>query len=156
MRISLYFLHSEPKLENRGTGVGYKIPPAEVYKRSTLPGLFRLPTLCDIFLNSLDHPDFSDNELPHSSTELLQIPSGLHYQPIFYSDQLFFKFLPNSFRPRTTLFRTSSELRQYPSFSDDEISTVTRLHPNFYDGRSPSEFYPSSCESQTSTANSLL
>ena len=31
--------------------VGYKITPVEVHKRPTLPGLFRLPTLCDVFLN---------------------------------------------------------------------------------------------------------
>ena len=31
--ISLYFLRSKFKLESRGTGVGYKIPPAEVLHR---------------------------------------------------------------------------------------------------------------------------
>ena len=33
MSISLYFLRSKFKLESRGTGVGYKIPPVEVPHR---------------------------------------------------------------------------------------------------------------------------
>ena len=56
---NFFVLHSESKLESRGTSVGYKITPAEVRKRPTLPGLFRLPTLCGIFfLNSPDCPSF--------------------------------------------------------------------------------------------------
>ena len=47
MSISLYFFHSKFKLESRGTGVGYKIPPAEVLSgidyMTTLPGLLREP-----------------------------------------------------------------------------------------------------------------
>ena len=56
--------------------VGYKIPPAEVCKRPTLPGLFRLPTLCGIFLNPLDHPSFH-NTIRTSPTMSFSIhPSG--------------------------------------------------------------------------------
>ena len=38
--------------------IGYKIIPAEVRKRPTLPGLFRLPTLCSVFLNFPDRSSF--------------------------------------------------------------------------------------------------
>ena len=58
VKIFLYFLHSEPELGSRGTAVGYKIFPAEVRKGPTLPGFFRLPTLCGVFLNTLDRPSF--------------------------------------------------------------------------------------------------
>ena len=36
--ISLYFLHSKFELESRGTGIGYKIPSAEVLDRIDPPG----------------------------------------------------------------------------------------------------------------------
>ena len=156
VKVSLCFLHSEPKLRNRGTGVGYKIPPAKVCKRPTLQGLFRLSTLCGVSLNPLDRLDFSNNELLHSSTGPLQGLSGPHYQLTFYSDRLFSESLPDFFRSRTTLLRTSFRLRQYPSFSDSQISTVTRLHSSFYGGRPPFGFQPSSCESRTPTAGGLL
>ena len=131
--------------------MGIKYPPVEVCKRPTLSGLFRLPTLCGISLNPLDRLDFFDDELLHSSTGPLQRLSGPHYQPTFYSDQLFSESLPDSFWPWT-----SSKLRQCPNFSDNKISIVTRLHPSFYGGRPPSGFQLSSCESRTPTVGGLL
>ena len=95
------------------------------------------------------HQDFSNNELLHSSIGLLQMLSGLHYQSIFYSDRLLSESLSDFLLSRSTSLRASFELHQCPSFSSSRTSTVTRLHPSFYDGRSPFGFHPSSYKSQT-------
>ena len=69
--------------------------------------------------------------------------SGLHYQPIFYSDRLLSESLPDFLLSRSTLLRASFRLRHCPGFSSSRTSTVTRLHPSFYSGRPPFKFHPS-------------
>ena len=142
MRISLYFLLSEPELGSRGTGVGYKIPPrSKLVKDRSFRALPAPDLVCGTSPNSLGCPDFFDNELLHSSIGSPQRPSGPHVS-----------------RPSTATDypRTSFGLRQHPNFSDNEISIVTRLLSSFYGGRPPFGSRSSSYESQTSTTNGLL
>ena len=135
--------------------VGYKITPAEVRKRPIHPGLPQQSTFHSVLqIPPMDellscHPDFSNNELLHSSTELLQMLSGLHYRPIFYSDRLLSESLSDFLSSRSTILRASSGLRQCQSFSNSRTSTVVRLRASSCDGRPPSEFHPSSCENRT-------
>ena len=74
VKIFLYFLHSKFELESREIGVGYKITPAEVRKRPTLPGLFRLSILCGIFLNSPGCPSFHSTIKTPPVVDLPQCP----------------------------------------------------------------------------------
>ena len=129
--------------------VWYKIPPAEVYKRTTLPGLFstsnlvrRLAELSRPSELPYCSPGFSSHELLHPSIGLLQMLSELRYLPIFCSDRLFSESLPDFFQPRSTLLRTSFGLHQRSSFPNSRTSTVIRLHPSFYGGRPPFGFLP--------------
>ena len=142
MRNSLYFLRLEPELESREIGVGYKVPPDQSLQRIDPSGLLWLPTL---YVTSLRTP----SAVRTSSTMGLSVhPSGLPKGPLSFTVS----------HPSTAIdySRTSSKLRQRPSFPDNEISIVTRLLPYFYGGRPPSEFQPSSCDSQTSTTSGLL
>ena len=132
-------------IESRHLGVcllGIKYPPIEVYKKSIPPGLFRLPTL---YVASLRTP----STVWTSSTMNFYIhPPGHPKGPQG----------PTVSRPSTATDnpRSSFGLHQHSSFPDNEISTVTRLLPSFYDGRPPFGSRSDSCESRTSTTSGLL
>ena len=140
MKIFLYFLHSESELESRETGVGYKITPAKIHKRPTLPGLFRLPTLCGVFLNSPDRSSFhntirtspimsSSIHLPGCSKCFLSFTISQFSTVIDYS--------PNLFQTSSNHDRLYSELLLQVDF----IRAPTRIghRPNFYSGWIPDE-----------------
>ena len=86
--------------------------------------------------------------------------SGFYYRSTSYKGQPFSGplldlFQQDSIDSNPNFFQNfvSSSVAE---LSQQQISTTDRLHPSFYDGRPPFEFHPSSCESRTSTAGSLL
>ena len=157
MKIFLYFLHSKLKLESRGTGVGYKITPAEVRKRPTFPGLFWLPTLCGIFPNFFDHPSFHNtirtSPIISSSIHLpdcfkcspgfiisrLSIVTRLH--PSFYGGRPPFEFHPSSYKSQIPVefLQWMDHRRTSTASSLLRTSTVSEFHPSFYCKRISSE-----------------
>ena len=71
---SLYFLHSKFKLESRGTGVGYKIPTAEVLSGIDPYGLHPQ-------LRGGLRPDSYGSRAPPTTSTARRTPPGLLREP---------------------------------------------------------------------------
>ena len=109
----MFFHVNESKKQKRDDVVGYKIPPTEVRKRPTLPGLFWLPTLCGIFLNSPDRPSFHNTirTSPIMSSSI-HLPDFSKHSPSFTINQfsIVIDYSPNLFRTSTGHERPYSKL----------------------------------------------